>query len=368
MEIGVGNGRLQMNLPATDLDSTDSNTRSSHIAVQIRNRQQAQISKHQIPSTGLTIGRGWHCDLILADSAADALHAKLTLDAAGNWLLEDMASTNGTALNGTLLKPEQTQVSVTSGDTITIGRTRLALYKPNHPVAAARSPSLYDSARDILGSPGGAVIITLLALAVVMLFNFLEETGQYKPAQAVTELLAFASVGLAFTLFWAVVGKLVRGEANLLANWSLGMLSVAATAISTDLIEWVSFNLQSLSAHTWLQAGASFVILFASLLFALAFTTNLSKRSRLLAALVPAVMVLFVNTIMPMFDEDKSVNWPPAMLISRPPVLQLTTPTPVAEYLLDSQTLFSNTNAVVAAVKTETQKTPEPQAEEVLTQ
>lgn len=342
-----------MNQPATDIDNTQSNAHRQQIAVQIQNRQQAQISKHQIPRTGLTIGRGWHCDLILADSAADALHAKLLLDTAGNWLLEDMASTNGTALNGAPLSAEQNPVPVTSGDSITIGRTRIALYDPTHPVAAARSPSLYDSARDILGSPSGAVIITLLTLVVAMLFNFLEETGDYKPAQAVTELLAIISVGLAFTLFWAVVGKLVRGEANLLANWSLGMLSVAAAAISTDLIEWVSFNLQSLSTHTWLQAGASFVILFVSLLFALAFTTNLSKRNRLLAALVPAVMVLFVNTIMPMFDEDKSVNWPPAMLISRPPALQLTTPTPVAKYLEDSQALFSNTQAEVAAAKTE---------------
>ncbi len=342
-----------MNLPATDIDSTESSAHRQQIAVQIQNRQQAQISKHQIPNAGLTIGRGWHCDLILADSAADALHAKLLLDAAGNWLLEDMASTNGTALNGAPLSAEQSPVPVTSGDTITIGRTRIALYDPSHPVAAARSPSLYDSARDILGSPSGAVIITLLTVAVAMLFNFLEETGDYKPAQAVTELLAIVSVGLAFSLFWAVVGKLVRGEANLLANWSLGMLSVAAAAISTDFIEWVSFNLQSLSAHTWLQAGASFVILFVSLLFALAFTTNLSKRSRMLAALVPAVMVLFVNTIMPMFDEDKSVNWPPAMLISRPPALQLTTPTPVADYLEDSQALFSNTQAEVAAAKAE---------------
>lgn len=367
MEIGVGNERLQMNLPATDLDSAEANTHQQQIAVQIRNRQQAQISKHQIPSTGLTIGRGWQCDLILADSAADALHAKLMLDAAGNWLLEDMASTNGTTLNGKLLSAEQNQVSVTSGDTITIGRTRIALYDPTHPVAAARSPSLYDSARDILGSPGGAVIITLLTLAVAMLFNFLEETGQYKATQAVSELLAIASVGLAFTLFWAVVGKLVRGEANMLANWSLGMLSVGVAAVSTDLIEWVSFNLQSLSAHTWLQAGASFVILFVSLLFALAFTTNLSKRSRLLAALVPAVMVLFVNTVMPMFDEDKPVNWPPAMLISRPPALQLTTPTPVTEYLQNSQTLFSNTKAEVAAAKTEKHKASKTQVEEVLT-
>lgn len=342
-----------MNLPATDLDTTEGTTHHQQIAVQIQNRQQAQISKHQIPSTGLTIGRGWHCDLILADSAADALHAKLTLDAAGHWLLEDMSSANGTALNGTPIRPDQQLTSVTSGDTITIGRTRITLYNPTHPVAAARSPSLYDSARDILGSAGGAAIVTLLTVAVAMLFNFLEETSDYKPAQAVTELLAIISVGLAFALFWAVVGKLVRGEANLLANWSLGMLSVAAAAVSTDFIEWVSFNLQSLSAHTWLQAGASFVILFVSLLFALAFTTNLSKRSRLLAALVPAVMVLFVNTVLPMFDEDKSVNWPPAMLISRPPALQLTTPTPVTEYLVDSQALFSNTEAEVAAAKVE---------------
>ena len=362
-----------MNLPAADVEDADTDIGSeqtpAQVAVQIHNRQQAQISKHVIPSTGLSIGRGWHCDIILADSAADALHAKLLVDAAGNWFLEDTTSANGTALNGTMLSPGQNQVPVSSGDTITIGRTKIALYNPAHPVAAARSPSIYDAARDVLGSPGWALLITLATLGVAMLFNFLEETGQYKPAQAVTELLALASVGLGFTLFWAVVGKLVRGEANLLANWSLGMLSVAVAAMSTALTEWLSFNLQSLAAHTWLQAAAGFAILFISLLFALAFTTNLSKSSRLLAALLPPVVLLFVNTVVPMFEEDKPVNWPPAMLISRPPALQLATPTPVAEYLQGSQILFNNTKAeaTAAALKTKNQKSKERQAEEVLT-
>lgn len=318
-------------------------TGSTQIAVQIRNRQQAQINKLQIPQAGLTIGRGWGCDVILTDSAAEAVHAKVYQNGEGGWTLEDAGSANGTALNGTKLEPGQGAIQVASGDTITIGRTRITLYEPSHPVAAARSPSAFDSARDLLSNPGWALLITLFSLGTAILLHYLEQTGEYKPDQAVTQLLALLSVGLMFTLFWAVVGKLVRGEANLLANWSLGMLSTAALALSTDLTEWISFNLQSLAAHTWLQAGAAFLILFATLLFALAFTTNLSRASRIFIALLPPFIALSVETIMPMLEEDKPVNWPPAMLISRPPALQLTSPTTVAEYLQESQDLFTRT-------------------------
>jgi pSer/pThr/pTyr-binding forkhead associated (FHA) protein len=356
-----------MNSPATPIESNESGEslrNTAKIAVQIRNRQQAQISKHDIREDGLTIGRGWHCDVILTDSAADAVHAKLLIDTNGHWLLEDADSTNGTTLNGTQLNPGQRNVAVASGDTITIGRTRITLYDPTHPVATAKSPALVDNARDILGSPGWALLISLLCLSIAMLFNYLEETGQYKPDQLVIDLLTIASIGIGFTLFWAVVGKLVRGEANLLANWSLGMLSVAVAAVSTDLTEWLSFNMQSLAAYTWLQAGAAFVILFLALLFALAFTTNLSKPSRLMAALIPPVILLFVNTIMPMVEEDKPVNWPPAMLISRPPALQLIAPTAIETYLQDSQDLFSQTRTTAQAATKEAQAHA---AEEVLT-
>lgn len=311
----------------------------TQIAVQVRNRQQAQINKLEIPAAGLTIGRGWGCDVILTDSAAEAIHAKVHNNGNGGWTLEDTGSANGTALNGTKL--ELGQATVASGDTITIGRTQITLYDPSHPVAAARSPSAFDSARDLLGNPAWALLITLLSLGAAIFLHYLEQTGEYKPDQVVTQLLALLSVGLIFTLFWSVVGKLVRGEANLLANWSLGMLSTAVLALSTDLTEWLSFNLQSLAAHTWLQAGAAFLILFITLLFALAFTTNLSRVSRILVALLPPLVALSVETIMPMFEEDKPVNWPPAMLISRPPALQIASPTTVEDYLQDSQDLFT---------------------------
>lgn len=362
-----------MNSPVTSIESeeseepSDTHRDTAQIAVQIRNRQQAQISKHDIHKDGLTIGRGWHCDVILTDSAADAVHAKLLIDSNGQWLLEDVDSTNGTTLNGTMLNSGQNKIPVASGDTITIGRTRIALYDPTHPVATAKSPSLVDNARDVLGNPGWALLITLLCLGAAVLFNYLEVTSQYKPDQLVADLLSIASVGMGFTLFWAVVGKLVRGEANLLANWSLGMLSVAVAAVSTDLTEWVSFNMQSLAAHTWLQAGAAFVILFVALLFALAFTTNLSKRSRLMAALIPPVILLFVNTIMPILEEDKPVNWPPAMLISRPPALQLTAPTAIETYLQDSQDLFSQTRTEAVSALTKSKAAQAQAAEEVLT-
>ena len=77
----------------------------AQVAMQIRNRQQAHISKFDIPSAGLSIGRGWGCDVILTDSAADAEHALLSSDGNGGWTLADLGSTNGTSLNGTKLSP-----------------------------------------------------------------------------------------------------------------------------------------------------------------------------------------------------------------------------------------------------------------------
>jgi hypothetical protein len=51
------------------------------------------------PQLRFTIGREPACDLTLADETVSRLHASL-IRHEGNWLLDDLGSTNGTRLNG----------------------------------------------------------------------------------------------------------------------------------------------------------------------------------------------------------------------------------------------------------------------------
>jgi eukaryotic-like serine/threonine-protein kinase len=69
-----------------------------------------------------TIGRGPHCNVWLSDAYVSSLHAHIGF-IGESWVIADLGSTNGTALNGRRVGSEDT--SLKNGDKITVGRIQL---------------------------------------------------------------------------------------------------------------------------------------------------------------------------------------------------------------------------------------------------
>ena len=72
---------------------------------------------------GLSIGRAKEADVQIEDRYASGLHARV-FSREGRFFVEDMNSTNGTLLNGAVLKGE---ADLIDGDTIQIGDTEFRL-------------------------------------------------------------------------------------------------------------------------------------------------------------------------------------------------------------------------------------------------
>jgi hypothetical protein len=71
----------------------------------------------------ITLGRDPGCDVPINDDTVSTRHAHLTYHH-GQWWLEDLASTNGTMLNETMVSMPTV---ITSGDDIQCGATRLTV-------------------------------------------------------------------------------------------------------------------------------------------------------------------------------------------------------------------------------------------------
>jgi pSer/pThr/pTyr-binding forkhead associated (FHA) protein len=71
----------------------------------------------------IILGRDPGCDIPISDDTISTRHAQLSYHH-NQWWLEDLASTNGTALNGTLVNMPTV---ITSGDEIKCGETRLTV-------------------------------------------------------------------------------------------------------------------------------------------------------------------------------------------------------------------------------------------------
>jgi pSer/pThr/pTyr-binding forkhead associated (FHA) protein len=92
------------------------------ISFTVQNRQAAPVMKHFFKSE-IAIGRDPGCDIPLDDDTVSTRHAQLTYHH-GQWWLDDLASTNGTMLNETMVNMPTV---ITSGDDIKCGITSLVV-------------------------------------------------------------------------------------------------------------------------------------------------------------------------------------------------------------------------------------------------
>ena len=91
----------------------------------------------EIPPAGLTIGRESDNSIQLPMGGVSRYHAKIECDAAGNWLIRDLGSTNGTLVDDI---PVPGSVRLAAGSVITIGEQLLRCVDSNAAPSAQPVP------------------------------------------------------------------------------------------------------------------------------------------------------------------------------------------------------------------------------------
>ena len=76
-----------------------------------------------VPAPVVTVGRGAGCQVVIDDDSVSAQHARLEYDL-GGWRITDLASTNGTAIEGIKLAPE-VPTPLPYGATVRFGGVKL---------------------------------------------------------------------------------------------------------------------------------------------------------------------------------------------------------------------------------------------------
>jgi len=95
----------------------------AHLVVQRSVRGAARVGERLPLRAVNAIGRDAGNDVVVNDEAASAKHALLEF-ADGDWWIEDAGSTNGTMLNGEVVRSRE---RVQYGDEVAIGRVALRL-------------------------------------------------------------------------------------------------------------------------------------------------------------------------------------------------------------------------------------------------
>jgi len=78
-------------------------------------------TRFTVSPAGTVVGRSRDCDVVLDDPDVSRRHARIAQDAAGGWVVEDLGSTNGVAVNGVRITGSGT---LAGGDQVTFGKVR----------------------------------------------------------------------------------------------------------------------------------------------------------------------------------------------------------------------------------------------------
>lgn len=125
----------------------------------------------ELSADGLLIGRAAACDVVLADPRVSSRHARLWRDPAGRWVLEDLASKNGTWLGGERISRQ----AMLPGQVLHAGPFRLSILPAETPVAA---PPRTASAATIAGDPQTLVDRDWDGGSLLLTFDYLKQLNE----------------------------------------------------------------------------------------------------------------------------------------------------------------------------------------------
>jgi len=232
------------------------------------------------------IGRSFNNTLVINDDyiAPQQLRIFKRPDAEGNstWWADILDQTNSVLLNGKTLvaKNKPSPVQITSGDTLTIGRTTLAIFAPEHPVEKTRKLLTRRLHQDSIGFLLPLILLLLFSAIDIGLEHLLTVPQESLSSFLTTSFLS-AGVVLIWTSIWAFIGRVFRHRGHFFQQL---IATTLIFFILSLLVHWpsiIGFSASSSLVETLLNYTVAFIIIALLLKFNLFFATNLKKTSLL---------------------------------------------------------------------------------------
>ncbi len=223
------------------------------------------------------VGRAYYNDLIITDPHVCPEHLVICEQDEG-WLLRDKDSKNGILHNHKLTRSEW--IHIKSGDEIIIGKTRLRLLSPMHPVE--ESEILIDPGpiNRLLSHPFIAIFMWFMLGIFIAVKSHAHSWTQQSFTYYVSEALPIMFLALCWTGIWALVGRVIRHRTRaarqlsmislylIILEWTAGLAETTAYKINNDLAAYAAFAVFWAASLGWLLSAT------------LRAATHLTKRRR----------------------------------------------------------------------------------------
>ena len=307
------------------------------IIIEEVNRLGHVISRHKYDQLPIHVGRGYQNDLILSDPFVSSEHVIIS-EAENGWLAEDQNSENGIKLK---LHSTGSQANLLhSGDEIILGRTRLRLLSPQHPVADTHLLPTRASLPKIISQPAIATATVIITLVILILDTQLSSTKQMGFDKLLANSLPTFIFALVWAGIWTFVGRVIIHRASFLPHFIAALMIFLISMLTATVTEYITYN----------SSGELFATLFEFLIIGfslaglfyinLSNSTNISRRSILVTSHSVAWSMLLVGLFMQYVNQPEFRASPDYPTELKAPFAKLATSKTMDEFLKDSEFVF----------------------------
>ena len=250
--------------------------------VEILSRHRDVVSRVRIAGAEVTVGRGYDNDVIIDDPYVAARHLRVSRDAAGQLVAEDLDSVNGIFLDGG--KGPIARLVIDGTTPFRIGHTLLRIRTSDYAVEPER---MVLAERGVLSSVMAAAM-TVMVFGFIALRVWLAQAGEPRLSNYMTPLLTMAGVLLVWVGIWALVSRLLAGRSQFSRNLTIALVAVLVSLLYNEFAKYAAFGL------TWpvpsdYEYAATWSILAAACFLHL---RAISAHGAWLKAVVVAVVLL----------------------------------------------------------------------------
>jgi pSer/pThr/pTyr-binding forkhead associated (FHA) protein len=276
----------------------------------------------------LSVGRGYGNDLVLTDPHV-APEQLVFCQEGEQWLMQVLDYANPVLLNNTRVREDH--IAVSSGDKVTVGRTRLSLYSDAHSVEPTRKLVLSNW----LAMEGTSFILPVIVLlgfcALDLVLSYFEGSTRLEWEEYAYGVLFSGVVIVGWAGIWAITGSIVRQQQHFgLQLIVASIISLSATLLSF-IAAYLAYPFHSTTVTEIFEWGFLFVILVVLFQLNLLIATNI--RNTLAVAFALTALVSGVAFAFLYFGEEEDAFYlplPSSALV--PPAFQLSRESELDDY------------------------------------
>jgi len=319
------------------------------VVIEVVDHQGTIIERFRATQFPVKVGRAYDNDLIIADPYVCPHHCEVTLGEAGEVIVNDLSSVNGTFAAGE--GKRSGQVTVAADSQLRIGHTRLHFKFPGQPVEATRIDQAPHKMhewppRSLTFNIG----VLLLGMLMMTLWDYLDsytefQYGRYFFGEQIPALIAIAG----WAAIWSIVSRITAHRFAFLRHATILVSVILLIAVSSYLLDFLKFGLATFWPFEIINIAIIAVAITLLLYWHLRLCSD-QKRSRLIraASVISLVFVGLVqaNTYLDRQEFRSSPNYPTSL---KPPAFQMVKSKPVDEFLAQSDQLRKSIDREIAS-------------------